>query len=203
MVVSGMERTTDTADLEAMLLYSVIVAGKNAEFANNVTRRWLRRYRGCDESPFDTIRRLDEDGELEASFRDVRSGNYSKVTSAAREMAAASLDLSVCTPQELEQIKGVGPKTSRFFIIWTRPEEEYAALDVHILRWLRNLGYDAPKSTPQSTKRYSELEEIFIREAHDRGKTPRELDEEIWKAASNNVNRVERQQDDPMNKGKG
>ena len=198
-----MERIKDQFTLEARLLYSVVVAGKNAKFANDVIRRWLVYNMLSDETPFEIIRKLDATGKLESSFRLARTGNYGKVTAAARGMANAGLDLLTCTPEDLEKIKGIGPKTSRFFIIWTRPDECYAALDVHILRWLREQGHDAPNSTPQSTKRYRELEQIFIKEAADRGKTPRELDEEIWCAASTDLNHAERPQDEPMDPGKG
>jgi len=201
------ENETDIFELEGRLLYSVIVAGKNAEFANNVVCRWIRNNVKSDETPFETIRCLDDEGALEDSFRLARTGNYGKVTAAARGMARAEIDLTTCTPQELEEISGIGPKTSRFFIMWTRPQEKHAALDVHILRWLRKQGYDAPKNTPQSKTRYAELEKAFIEEAEKRGKTPRELDLEIWIAGSKDANRVEREaeevvarpQDKPMN----
>jgi len=186
-----MERIEDISELEARLLYSVIVAGKNAKFANDVVRRWLGDNTLSCETPFETIRHLDESGALEDSFRLARTGNYGKVTAAARGMATADLDLMNCTPQDLEKIKGIGPKTSRFFIIWTRPDAEYAALDVHVLRWLGRRGYDVPKSTPQSSKRYAELETAFLKEAAACGKTPRELDFEIWDAGSQGVNVVE------------
>jgi len=188
-----MEKIEDIPELECRLLYSVIVAGKNAAFANCVMRRWLAGHTLYQkgETAFEAIRRLDSTGALETSFRDVRSGNYGKVTSAARGMANAGLDLLHCTPQDLEKIKGIGPKTSRFFIIWTRPEARYAALDVHILRWLRKQGYNAPKSTPQSSKRYAELEQAFLDEAEKRKKLPRELDMEIWDAAASAANRID------------
>lgn len=189
-----MEKIEDIAELEARLLYSVVVAGKNAEFANSVLKRWLFEHTlyKQGETPFEAIRRIDAAKTLEWTFHDVRSGNYGKITAAARGMANAGLNLRNCTPQDLEKIKGIGPKTSRFFIIWTRPGAKYAALDVHILRWLGKQGYNAPKNTPQSSKRYAELEKAFLEEAENRGKTPRELDSEIWDAGSRSINEVER-----------
>jgi thermostable 8-oxoguanine DNA glycosylase len=82
---------------------------------------------------------------------------------------------------EGRKIHGIGPKTSRFFILWTRPHERYAALDVHILRWLRGLGHNAPRSTPNGRK-YGELEKIFLSEADKRGLSPGELDAQVWEA---------------------
>ena len=60
---------------------------------------------------------------------------------------------------------------------------EYAALDVHILRWMKSLGYDAPKQTPVG-KKYKELENIFLNEAKQRNLTPGELDYIIWSNGS-------------------
>ena len=74
----------------------------------------------------------------------------------------------------------------------TRPDEQYAALDVHILRWLRTKGYDAPKGTPTG-ERYRELELNFISEAEKRGMTPAELDSAIWYEAARGV-----KWDDPL-----
>jgi thermostable 8-oxoguanine DNA glycosylase len=83
----------------------------------------------------------------------------------------------------LEQIYGIGPKTSRFFILWTRPNASFAALDRHILRWLREKGYQVSK-TPPTGKRYCELENIFLEEARQLNKSARQLDSEIWSTAS-------------------
>jgi thermostable 8-oxoguanine DNA glycosylase len=110
-------------------------------------------------------------------------GNYGKVFKAFHEVAFANLDLRTCSPAELEAIHGIGPKTARFFIIWTRQDARVAALDVHILRWMRNLGYDAPRQTP-SGKRYAVLEAAFLAEADRRGLSPQALDAQIWSAGS-------------------
>jgi thermostable 8-oxoguanine DNA glycosylase len=93
------------------------------------------------------------------------------------------INLQTCSPTELETIHGIGPKTARFFIIWTRPDARVAALDVHVLRWLKTLGYDAPSQTP-SGKRYVELEIAFLAEADRRRVTPHILDQQIWSTGS-------------------
>ena len=93
------------------------------------------------------------------------------------------LNLRTCSIAELEQIYGVGKKTSRFFVMYTRPDQnEYAILDVHILAWLREQGYDAPTQTPRGPKSYEWLESMFVQEASSRGVTPLELDRAIWTA---------------------
>ena len=182
-------RITDPFELQSRLIYSIVVAGKSATFANAVMIRWYcNREEG--ELPFDMARRLEGDGRLEQSFREARSGNYGKLTKAVSTLIRTELDLLTCQPQDLEKIHGIGPKTSRFFILWTRPDAKFAALDVHILRWLRLQGYDAPKATPQSGQKYAILEQAFLKEAEKRGKTARELDFEIWEAGSTGLNQT-------------
>jgi hypothetical protein len=163
-----------TAELQYRLLYSMVVAGKSAKFAEAVMRR-LFKY----EPPFEAIRRWTRDGELEAQLKNARAGNYSKLARGFSEVAVSSINLRKCAPADLEKIHGIGPKTSRFFILWTRPGAVHAALDTHVLKWLRYLGHDAPKSTPTGEK-YLALENVFIAAARARGMTPRELDSAIW-----------------------
>jgi thermostable 8-oxoguanine DNA glycosylase len=178
--------------VEASLLYSLIVAGKSAKFADAKTALLLA-YCLKNEMPFEMLRRKSFDHTLNEALRTIKAGNYTKLTKAFEEIAWKELYLETCTPQQLEEIHGIGPKTSRFFIMWIRPNEKYAALDVHVLRWLRSIGVKAPKSTPNG-KKYAELEQIFLTEAAKRSKTPRELDLEIWEAGmrKNNVPKAEK-----------
>lgn len=70
-----------------------------------------------------------------------------------------SIDLHTCTVEDLEKVKGIGPKTSRFFLMSSRPNVRYAALDTHLLKFLRDSGVkNVPKSTP-SGKKYLTLEQ--------------------------------------------
>lgn len=168
------------AELQYRLIYSLVVAGKSAGFAENV----MRSFPFKEQSPFDAVRKWTRAGQLGATLRACRTGNYGKLEAALRALLDSGLDLATCSPEELETIHGIGPKTSRFFILWTRPAYRCAALDVHILRWLRGQGYDAPRNTPPASKRYQELEAAFLAEADKRGVTPRELDWQIWEASS-------------------
>jgi thermostable 8-oxoguanine DNA glycosylase len=161
--------------LERHLLYSIIVAGKSAKFTEGVIRKLF----SDTTSPFDQIRSWMSNNTLESKLREARSGNYIKLTKAFTALVNSSIDLYTCSPHDLEMIHGIGRKTSRYFIISTRPNENYAALDVHTLRWLLEQGYDVPKSTPTG-KKYYEIENIFLLEAKKLGLTSRELDVKIW-----------------------
>jgi thermostable 8-oxoguanine DNA glycosylase len=187
------EAITDIDEVQARLMYAVIVAGKSAKFANAVMGRWFKdNVTAGDTSTFQIVRRLKDAGMLEESFRKARTGNYGKLTAAMSQAVDMDIDLLTCTPQDLEKIKGIGPKTSRFFIMWIRPDAIHAALDVHILRWMKGRGFDVPKSTPQSPQKYAQIEQWFIAEACRMSMTPRELDFMIWEEGSKSANRIQR-----------
>lgn len=183
-----MERTTK---LEYKLLFAIVVAGKSAKFAQAA----MERFRGVlsEICPgdygeahffpwFRAIRRL-SDAKLKWAIFEARLGNYRKVVPAFRAIAESYFDLATCSVEQLELIKGIGPKTSRFFLLWTRPDARVAALDVHVLRWLREQGYDIPARSP-SGKQYAEIEQIFLLEADKRGITAQALDRQIWLGAN-------------------
>lgn len=196
------ESTLSHVELQQRLIYALIVAGKSAGFANDAMHRLFHRLLPWPvfpypeavhgpSSPFEAIKGWIYYKKLGERLREARTGNYHKLEVALTEIVrlwqGRVLDLKTCTPEQLEKIPGIGCKTSRFFIVWTRPEEPYAVLDVHVLRWLRARGYDAPKSTPNA-HRYPGLEKAFISEASKLGLTPRELDLRIWQAASKEAN---------------
>lgn len=165
-----------TGELEYRLLYSMLVAGKSATFAAAAMKRFLQ----ADKSPFALVRELEEMGHLKIELQKARTGNYEKLTKGFAEVAHAELKLRTVTAEQLEAFHGIGPKTSRFFLLWTRPDAKHAALDTHVLKWLRYLGHDAPMATPSNSAKYATLERIILAEAEARGMTARELDSAIW-----------------------
>jgi len=159
-------------------VYSLIVAGKSATFARSAI---ARVFSTGAKNLHRTLAVWVADGALDTRLRAARTGNYTKLVRALTYYVACGIDLRTCTVNALETIPGVGPKTSRFFLLWTRPTEaHYAALDVHVLRWLRSQGYDAPRQTPANRKKYAALEAVFLGLAKERGVTPAQLDAEIW-----------------------
>lgn len=175
-----------TADLESALVYSCIVAGKSAVFTDAVMKK-LKAYLKPGESFFQMFKR--NRFILKGILIDCGTGNYEKLYRCFVALSvASSLDLGACEPSELEQIHGIGPKTSRFFILWTRDNANFAALDVHILRWLKTeKGYpNIPRTTPTGEE-YLRIEKIFLEEARKAEMTARELDREIWMKGSGYV----------------
>jgi thermostable 8-oxoguanine DNA glycosylase len=166
------------------LIYSLIVAGKSATFAKDAMARFAPQ-RAKDF--YANLLAWSQAGSLREHLEIARTGNYSKLVKGIHalllKLKQQTLDLATCGVTDLETVHGIGPKTARFFLLWTRPGQvQHAALDVHVLRWLRSLGYKAPGQTPSSSKKYAELEEAFLHEAAKRGLTPAQLDAQIWEA---------------------
>jgi len=102
-------------------------------------------------------------------------------------MESLDLDLFKVTVDELDAIYGVGPKTSRFFVLHTRPNAYLAVLDTHILKFLKARGvYKVPRTTPQDKAVYERLERAWLYHSplaypHC---TPAQADLLVWKEMS-------------------
>lgn len=166
----------------------MLVAGKTYQFADKKMAQllgWCRPY----EWYFEAIERWVTEDRLAHVLEQCRTGRYKTFVRGFPQVA--KIDPATVSVPELERIPGYGMKSSRFFVLWSRPWERYAALDVHILRWMRGRGYDAPVATPSSKKRYRALEAAFIEEADRRGVRPRTLDMAIWMEAASHPERSE------------
>ena len=168
-----------TAALEEFLLFAICVAGKKSIVVEKALERFLS-YAYTDGTPFEVIRGMIEVGGLELCLKESRLGQYTKLARAFTEVVNANLDLRTCTAEDLEKIHGIGFKTSRFFIVHSRPEQQYAILDVHILHFMKDLGFDVPESTPTSLKKYQEIEKIYLKSVHPNGYTVAAWDLFIW-----------------------
>lgn len=165
---------------ERKLIFSAIVAGKNAKFARTIT---AKLFDGQDGTPFQVIQRLVDEGRLEERLREVRSGNYGKLCRCLPELI--KVNPYTVTVEELERIHGIGPKTARFYVLWTRPDARCAALDIHVLRFLHACGIiGVPKSTPSAGATYRRLEAEFLKITDELGITAGELDRRVWAAGA-------------------
>ena len=106
-------------------------------------------------------------------------GQYKRIEKSFKKVL--DFDLNCVSIAELVQVEGIGPKSARFFVMHSSRNQRIATLDVHILKWLRSMGINAPRQTPQNELSYKKLENRFLELADERGKTPAELDLEIWK----------------------
>jgi thermostable 8-oxoguanine DNA glycosylase len=163
-----------------MLIYSILVAGRTAHFAEMKTKALFRDSDRRGIEPFLMFGLCRLNARLMEHLKKCKVGKYKLTHKAILWLITHSLNLRTVTPQQLEKCPGIGQKTSRFFIVWTRPYEQYAVLDRHILRWMKSIGHDVKETTPQSVAEYERIEKLYLAEAEKIGITPRELDSIIW-----------------------
>lgn len=170
-------------ELEEKVLFSILVAGKTALTTAKCLEKFLASLHwklGIYNQfrPFHCVRQF-EVAELAEQLHASGIGCQNSKGKSIHQLAHSGLDLRTCTVEQLEKIHGIGPKTARMFVMHTRPNQQYAALDTHILKYLRDCGYDVPSLTPRG-KRYRELEIIFLELARRAGKTAADFDLELW-----------------------
>jgi thermostable 8-oxoguanine DNA glycosylase len=173
------------AELQELLMFCILVAGKTAYIQAQKLEEFLtmsRDYCGLSESstPFEILKALEEESYLFTMIQEAKLGQYNKIYNAFTYLIKNKIDLFECGPIELEEIPGVGMKTSRFFILHSRDIKTVAVLDVHILKFLGTLGHKVPKTTPNK-KQYYYLEQKFLDHCRSINKHPAEVDLEIWK----------------------
>ena len=159
--VKNFERTDN--ELEEFLLFTIVVAGKTALIQARQLDLFLSIYSEI-HSPFDKIRKLIETDKLLEWLQNCKLGQYTRLTACFTQLVNKKLDLRLCTTEDLESIKGIGFKTSRFFIVYTRPTTNYCILDTHILKFIRDFmgREDAPKSTPGTLNQYIYWEKVYL-----------------------------------------
>ena len=177
-------------ELEETILWALLVAGKNALVTSRLLDAFLRDYSHIADTPFEIFNRfeLDRLPQLSVALKDYGFGCYNLKAKGIHQLVRANLNLRTCTVDDLEKIRGIGMKTSRMFILHTRKDAMCIPLDVHILHYLRDLGYDVPKTTPGSKKKYLIIEKLAIQLACKEGKSCANWDLDIWnKYRSRNV----------------
>ena len=145
------------AELETFWIFCLIVAGKNSDWAAQKVLLLLSK-RG-ELTPFQYLR--ENQNALHNLLVANKVGQYTRMERAITQ--SLDVNLRTASVEELEGIFGVGPKSSRFFILHSRRDARCAVLDVHILRWLRSHSDTVTEvQTPQNRDRYKEIEGLFI-----------------------------------------
>jgi len=169
------------AELEELLLFCIAAANKPAKLIASklehfLTQQHCKRRRGL---PTQKVRSLIRADLLEKQLKWARLSPYIKNIRAFTDVVELQSCLSEITLSELLQTHGIGDKTARMFLLYTRPDQRLAVLDVHVLRWMGARGHTVPKWHPTGNV-YRKLEISFLNECLAAGKTPVELDREIW-----------------------
>jgi hypothetical protein len=168
-------------ELQEFLLFTVCVAGKSSEQQARKLEIFLAGHCGIGGMlPFAMIRMYGYTGTF-CNLETTKMGQYKRITKAFIAIAEANLDLKTCTVEDLEKIPGLGCKTSRFFLVHSRPNQEYGILDSHILRHMReDLAIPTPKTTPTNPKKYYDLESKLLEVVRASGKSYADYDLEVW-----------------------
>jgi thermostable 8-oxoguanine DNA glycosylase len=177
-------------DKELFLLFCIVVAGKTAYIQADKLSQFLisihvRLMMPENISPFQLIKSADQHGILFEEIKKAKLGQYKKINSAFKYISNKEYNLSRMTPQLLEEIPGVGMKTSRFFLLHSDPfyKDKIAILDTHILKFIKeNMDDRAPKSTPVIPLTYRFWENMFLDWCRANNKNVAEFDLETWKS---------------------
>jgi len=170
----------NTRELQAFWLFCICVAGRNSKQVAIKVNKLLDECIPSNSTPFDWLRMV----KVRQVLEQYKMGQYTRISKAIEQ--SLDLDLSTVDFVELEKIHGVGPKTSRFFLLHSRKDVELAVLDTHILRWLGAQVTDAvvPKTTPQKDYRFWETVFLNVSKAKFPGMSIAEIDLEIWRTGS-------------------
>lgn len=178
------------AELEEWLLFCIVAAGKTAKTQARLLDNFLTSLRenyGSEKTtPFQLIYNADNVWCLRSEIEKSRLGQYNRLEKSFRKAAEFIGKMKTITREELETIPGIGPKTSRFYLLHSRPNQQMAVLDTHILHYMRDNGLTSLTVTPDK-KKYLQVEEVFLNHARSINKTIADLDLEIWKKYSGNV----------------
>jgi len=168
------------------LLFAILVANKGAEITEKKLVALLEMVKYG--SPFHRIRGIAIiPGGLDYALRKVKTGQYKRVEKALcyvadpRHKSGFPEDPRTVTLEQLLAVPGIGPKTAKWYYQLLHPAAYVAALDTHVLKFLRDQGIpNVPKNTPPEGPTYKRLEAEFILLCTRTGLTPRDLDFFVW-----------------------
>jgi len=170
------------SELEEVLLFTILVAGKNALTTSRCLDNLLLDLDGISH-PFLCLKKFSID-KLKALLVKFGFGCYNSKSKSIYQVVRSGFNLRTCTVDDLEEIHGIGKKSSRMYLLHTRPNIEVAALDTHILKYMSDLGFDVPKATPSSSKQYKQIEHQFIQLAKKAKMNVCDFDLLIWRKYS-------------------
>jgi hypothetical protein len=173
------------AALEETVVAQMLAAGKDADQMAVKHAQFLkvvyRRAKLGSCTLFQAFRALGID-RLRSAMRFCKLGKYRDLGEGFMQLAESGIDLRTCPLEELERVRGIGLKTSRFFVMGTREGVRHAILDTHVLRFMRDeLGIPTPKTTPTDPKKYYSLERAWLDHCDSIGRNDvAQYDLEIW-----------------------
>jgi len=176
-------------ELEEFWLFCLAVAGKKATMIANKVDEFLRPVlsgQSLFKTPFDLITYMSISGGagsiLDLALRDVKMGKYALLSKGYAESAAkGNMWLRTASAEVIRtSITGAGYKTSRFFTLHSRENEQVAVIDTHMLKYLKHIGApNVPDGIPNGPD-YLRLEKLLLAEAAKKSLTMADFDLKIW-----------------------
>jgi thermostable 8-oxoguanine DNA glycosylase len=168
------------AELQEYLMFCLAVAGKKASMIAGKLHAFLSGMHS-GEDPFQYVLRLHATSLLEAELRKVGMGKYDLLGKAYPAVAEQFRGRLAHVPiSELESIRGIGPKTARYFALHSRRTPgEIAVIDTHVMKYLRHLGHKVPKRLPTRSN-YGRLEGLMIAAAKASRMSMADFDLAVW-----------------------
>lgn len=149
------------SELEEMILFAILVAGKNAR----TQAKKLQEFLGEDVSnPFKFISNLISSGTLRTKMIEHGLGKYSLLENSFKYLTEnfSGSELRNVSSQELLDVPGIGLKTVNFFFLHCRENHDLCVLDTHILAWMKDNGIqDVPSVSPNNRELYNKFSDIF------------------------------------------
>lgn len=177
-VITDFNRDDD--QLAALFVFCCCVAGKKATMISRMVHEFLTDC-GYTGGPIQRLTSMAADGTLDANLRRARLGKYALLTRCFETMVSdPTFNLRTSQPADLERLPGVGHKTSRFFVLHSRPNARVAVIDTHILKYLRAIGAESVPDSIPTGKHYLRLEKIMLAEADRLEMDMADFDLKIW-----------------------
>ena len=177
----------NTTQLQEFLLYCVCVAGKKSKIESPKVRKFILDPRfGFGLKPFELIKKLlgvssvSEDG-LMQHLKKYKIAPYQQRYNSFKDIVTLLPEnLNEVTLEQLQEVRGISTKTSRFFLTHSREDFDEPVLDTHLLNFLKDIGHKVPSVTPQNPKVYAKVARLFKQHANFEGKSVTDLDLEVW-----------------------
>jgi thermostable 8-oxoguanine DNA glycosylase len=168
-------------ELQEFWLFCLAVAGKKATMMAKKVDDFLKPTCGLI-TPFQYIDNMVAFSTLEQNLRRVRMGKYALLEKGYAESVSKGAQwLRTASAEDIRKsITGAGYKTSRFFTLHSRRNENVAVIDTHMLKYLKHLGAsNVPDGIPNGPE-YLRLEKLLLAEAAKKKLSMADFDLKIW-----------------------
>lgn len=182
-------------ELETFWLFCLAVAGKKATMMADKVNKFLQPVVAPGQlfpTPFSWISYMSNSGSVGSSLshvlRETKMGKYKLLEAGYAQSAAKGTSwFRTASAEDIRKsITGAGYKTSRFFTLHSRANENVAVIDTHMLKYLKHIGApNVPAGIPNGPD-YLRLESLLIAEAQQKGLTMADFDLKIWSHYASN-----------------